>query len=337
MIALIIISYIVLACALVYLSILLSNYVDMLDKTTKLSGALLGGVLLAAVTSLPELFTTITAVVGVGEYGYVIGNIMGSNVFDIAILVLLFVIFIKNTTKERIAKSNLFQLFFLICMTGVIAFSIFMPESIKKYFYLGGWFNWLTILIVGFYVASLFIIDKTEEKSEIDEVIKLTKKQILIRFSIASVLLIATSIGVTFLSDMIVEEFKIDPTAAGATLLGIMTSLPEIISTFNLFYKKNVNAGTGNMIGSAVFNMMIIAIAEVISFNGSIYVPSGEVNKLVILGSICFVSCLIALVFKFLYSSKSKDNKSLKIVFTSGIVLFSLISFASYILYFTLD
>ena len=99
MIALIIISYIVLACALVYLSILLSNYVDMLDKTTKLSGALLGGVLLAAVTSLPELFTTITAVVGVGEYGYVIGNIMGSNVFDIAILVLLFVIFIKNTTK----------------------------------------------------------------------------------------------------------------------------------------------------------------------------------------------------------------------------------------------
>ena len=46
-------AFLVLAVAVVFLSIKLSKYVDMLDKTTKVSGAFIGGVLLAAVTSLP--------------------------------------------------------------------------------------------------------------------------------------------------------------------------------------------------------------------------------------------------------------------------------------------
>ena len=49
--------YILDLALMVYLSFTLGNIVDMLDKKTKISGAFIGGVLLAAVTSLPELFT----------------------------------------------------------------------------------------------------------------------------------------------------------------------------------------------------------------------------------------------------------------------------------------
>ena len=55
-------EYIVLAILVVFLSVRLSYYVDCLDKKTNLSGAFIGGVMLAAVTSLPELFTSLTAV-----------------------------------------------------------------------------------------------------------------------------------------------------------------------------------------------------------------------------------------------------------------------------------
>ena len=51
--------YVVLAGSIIFLSIKLGNYVDMLDKKTKISGAFIGGILLAAITSLPELFTSI--------------------------------------------------------------------------------------------------------------------------------------------------------------------------------------------------------------------------------------------------------------------------------------
>ena len=59
-------AFFVLAAAILFLSVKLSEYVDLLDKSTKVSGAFIGGVLLAAVTSLPELFTSISAVLFIG-------------------------------------------------------------------------------------------------------------------------------------------------------------------------------------------------------------------------------------------------------------------------------
>lgn len=73
--ALSIIIYLLVAVVVVYTSIKLSDYVDLLDKKTNLSGALLGGILLAAVTSLPEFFTSLTSTVFIGENALVIGNI----------------------------------------------------------------------------------------------------------------------------------------------------------------------------------------------------------------------------------------------------------------------
>ena len=51
----IIIGYLILAVIVMGFSIQLSNYVDIIDKRTSISGAFIGGVILAAITSLPEL------------------------------------------------------------------------------------------------------------------------------------------------------------------------------------------------------------------------------------------------------------------------------------------
>ena len=74
--------YVVLLVAVVYLSMKLGDFVDLLDKKTNISGAFIGGVMLAAVTSLPELFTSGSAVLLVGENDLVLGNIFGSNIFN---------------------------------------------------------------------------------------------------------------------------------------------------------------------------------------------------------------------------------------------------------------
>ena len=76
-------EYIVLAALVVFLSVRLSYYVDCLDKKTNLSGAFIGGVMLAAVTSLPELFTSLTAVLALDQPDLVQGNVLGSNIFNI--------------------------------------------------------------------------------------------------------------------------------------------------------------------------------------------------------------------------------------------------------------
>ena len=78
-------TYLVVSAIVVFLSIKLSDFVDQLDKRTTISGAFLGGILLAAVTSLPEMFTSITSTLLVRSNQYVVGNILGSNLFNMAL------------------------------------------------------------------------------------------------------------------------------------------------------------------------------------------------------------------------------------------------------------
>lgn len=72
------IIYLAIAAAVVLISVKLSEYVDLLDRTTDISGAFIGGVMLAAVTSLPELFTSIAATLFVNQPDLVIGNVLGA-------------------------------------------------------------------------------------------------------------------------------------------------------------------------------------------------------------------------------------------------------------------
>ena len=88
--------YVLLAAAVVFVSIKLADYVDLLDKKTKISGAVIGGIMLAAVTSLPELFTSITAVTIVRQPGLGIGNILGRNLFNVAARGLVLLLLIRS-------------------------------------------------------------------------------------------------------------------------------------------------------------------------------------------------------------------------------------------------
>ena len=86
------------------------------------------------------------------------------------------------------------------------------------------------------------------------------------RFVIAAGVLIGASIAITYVSDVVAESLELGKTFAGALLLGLTTSLPEVVSTVALCHKKNFNAAFGNIFGSNMFNFMILVVADVLSF-----------------------------------------------------------------------
>ena len=101
--------YLVVATAVVFLSIKLAKYVDLLDKKTKLSGAIIGGVFLAAVTSIPELFTSISSIFivpGAESSQMVIGNILGSDLFNSFVLALTFIFTYQHFRKTKVSKGQ---------------------------------------------------------------------------------------------------------------------------------------------------------------------------------------------------------------------------------------
>ena len=99
------VAYFLSAAIVVFFSIKASDYIDLLDRNTKLSGAFLGGIMLSAVTSLPELFTSISATVLLDRPGLCMGNILGSDLFNVAALSAVILLWFKGFSKGRVSKS----------------------------------------------------------------------------------------------------------------------------------------------------------------------------------------------------------------------------------------
>ena len=319
--------YAVLASLVVFLSIKLSDYVDLLDKKTKVSGALLGGILLAGVTSLPELFTSLTGTLIVGDNKLVLGNIMGSDFFDIVVFGVVYFLFFKKFTQGKVGKQHYLTCFFTALMLIVVTVAAFV---FNKNGWLLGWFNPMSILIIIIYVLSVIFTPKTEEKEEPKEEVtcKWSVKQIWILLAVFSLILIGASIGVTIVTEQIVNGFNIGHTFGGSLFLGVATSLPEVTATISLCKKKNFDAAYGDILGSCVFNIIILAFADAISFKaGPLYVINND-SFMLIIGTMI----TLALTFLSILFIRSKffknDGKSRIILYSIATLLI-----ASYLLY----
>ena len=210
----IIIGYLILAVIVMGFSIQLSNYVDIIDKRTSISGAFIGGVILAAITSLPELFTSISATALLGQPELVIGNILGSDIFNNAVLASLFLAFPKRFRRARIGASHNLSLvlvaaiyLYLIVVLGLgLEFTIF-NVSIHS----------IVLLAVYLYGVRTMSADDGVSNSDDSASSQLSIKQIILRFVLCSVGLVAASIALTYATDAIASRYQIGTTLAGGT------------------------------------------------------------------------------------------------------------------------
>ena len=311
--------YLVVAALVTFMSIKASEYVDMLDKTTSLSGAFLGGILLSAVTSLPELFTSISSTLMLDQPGLCIGNILGSNIFNYAMLS-----FFILTAVAKFAKCDLSKIHFIVAVSVVAMGGLILCN---KYGFLAfdiGNVSVTSVLIILLYVLTVWIVYKmggTSETEDDGEPVTLSRKQILTRFTIVSVGIVVFSVILTYITDELSVRLNLGKTVAGALFLGVATSLPETASTFTLFKIKNYDIAVGNIVGSCLFNFTILSVADFFYRGGGIYtIADPSTMNLIIFASVA--SVLAAVLMKF-------RNKATCVICPVGII-------ASYIAFLAL-
>ena len=295
----IIVKYLILAAIVMGFSILLSNYVDIIDKRTNISGAFIGGVVLAAITSLPELFTSVSATLLLGQPELVIGNILGSDIFNTAVLALLFLAFPKRFRRARIGSSHnlslilvaVIYIYLIVVLWLGIDFTIF-NVSIHS----------LILLAIYLFGVRTMSADDGVSNSDDGSSSQLSMKQVIFRFVLCSIGLVVASIALTYTTDAIASTYQIGTTLAGALLLGVATSLPELTSSINLAKLGNFNAMTGNILGSNLFNFAILTIADLTYAGGSLYVTSKQTWLLLLFG----LSSAIFIAMPILYKSKRR-------------------------------
>lgn len=317
--------YAVLAFTVIMFSIKAADYVELIDKKTNISGAFIGGVMLAAITSLPEFFTSISAVLMFNNSELVLGNILGSNVFNIFTLGIVTIFFMKGFMNSPIGNNHLKTCVFTLIINVIIFFPVVFGKDIDVFN-----ISVVSILITILYFLSLkFLandqIESEEEDKEDDS--KLTLKQIIIRFIIASIGLVIASILITYVTDIISVKLNLAASVTGALFLGIATSLPEVTSVIALAKKFQFNLVVGNIIGSNIFNLFIIAIADLLYIGNSLYFTNHSQTKILLLFTT--ISTIIS-SFILIFKNAKVKSKALYYVLNGGCVV-------SYLVYLILS
>ena len=131
----------------------------------------------------------------------------------------------------------------------------------------------LTIGIPSFIIIISYIIylKKAQEKDSKKEIIK-TKEHVLLKFLVVGILMVIVSIFLTLIVNLIADK---NPNVAssfiGAILLGITTSMPEVITFIALIKMKSFDLALSDIIGSNLFNLLILAIGDIFLKNKEIY------------------------------------------------------------------
>ena len=301
-------QYFLLAFVVIYATSKLSYFVDELDKKSNISGAVIGGVLLATITSMPEFITSITSTVVLAKPGLAFGNVLGSNIFNIVILAVADLFFIKHLFFNKV-KSGRKTNGLIIVMYIIFA----LPLLLNQFGWLdydtigisiGVTFNIISIAIIIIYFLSIKSMN-AEESTNDDGVSDVSYKKIAIMFVLWSLVVITSSYFVTIVTDNLATELNLSTSFAGAIFLGVATSLPELTAVITLMKLKNYEAALGNIVGSNVFNLTIISVVDVINYKDNLFdvlvtdhALRENISLLLILGLINSIILMIALLRK---------------------------------------
>ena len=297
------IFFLILAFLTIYTSIKLSYYGDVLSKQTKLGAAFIGGLLIASITSLPEFVTSISAVI-LDNASLSFGDIVGSNMFNIFVLSVYNIYFFKSDYLRNSSKKHLIECIILIIDYIFITIGTFNIVI-----------NYISIILIVMYILYMIFVFKNntndEPKSDVHE------DYVVIKFIITALIMIILSIFLTYQADKISKVYpNFSSNTVGAILLGITTSLPEVVTTYALIKLKNYDMAISNMLGSNIFNFLVLTFSDIFIKNDYIYSYSDEYNLFYLIGGLLVTSLL---------SIGIMNNKSNKIfnVFISILIILS--------------
>jgi cation:H+ antiporter len=251
----------------------LSKYGDRIANLTGLGKAWIGLIVMASVTSLPELITGISAVTLVNDPDLAAGDIFGSCIFNLFILSVLDA-FMKKPITSTVKSSHIIAGAISIILITIAAIGIILQEQIPAI----GWISAITPLIGLVYLISIILIHKFEQKnadSSSGEAINKEgshelRKAILL-YALNALIVIVAAIFLPYFGNKIAVQAGISSTFFGTFMVATSTSLPELVVCISALRMGSVDLAVGNLFGSNIFNIFILAVDDAFYTNGSIF------------------------------------------------------------------
>ncbi len=221
-------------------------------KAMHIPAVIIGLTLVSMGTSAPELAVSITAAIGKSN-DLSLGNVVGSNTFNTFLILGLSAMIVPLAINKGMKKYDIPIMLGIYVILLIFGFLI-SPGKLDLFESIG-----LLLMFVA-YMVLLFIRVKKEKPEEVEEE-QITKKKVIISI----VLTIVGLAAIIFGSDLVVDNasklatrFGMSEAMVGLTIVAIGTSLPELVTSVVAAVKKENDIAVGNVIGSNIFNALLI-------------------------------------------------------------------------------
>ena len=232
-------------------------------KRAKISNFIIGLTIVGIGTSAPELFVSIqSALTGHGDIA--MGNVVGSNITNLLLILGVTAVICPFAIEKQTHRSDIpFGIFAAVLLTMFVndSWNPGIDENILSR--LDG--GVLLIIFISYFIYTLFIKAKNpqEAKEEMDQdaTSSLEGKKPALLWVIAAVSLGALLCGGQLFLDSAINlarAWGMSEAVISITIVAVGTSLPELITSVLAAYKNNPQLALGNILGSNVFNILMI-------------------------------------------------------------------------------
>lgn len=229
----------------------------------KLTPLVIGMTVVSFGTSMPELLVSVNSAVA-GNPGIAIGNVVGSNIANIALVLGLAVILLPIVADKQTKKVD----YPMMLIASVLFYVAAFDNMVER------WEGIALFIILVVFITRMIRKSRKSEKKRIAEITDedVANTDGLLPVWKSLTYLSIGLVGLYFGADWFVsgavdiaKSFALDDAIIGVTVVALGTSAPELVASLIAAYRKQSDLSVGNLIGSNVFNILgVIGITAIV-------------------------------------------------------------------------
>ena len=282
------VQFLATALVIVLAGMRLARYGDILGEKSGLGRSWIGLVLVAATTSLPELFTGFGATALAALPNIAVGDVLGSCMFNLLILSLMDAVQ-PEPLSTRAHQGHALSIGFGLVLIGIAGLGLLGNSQVPAI----GWVGLYSPVLIVVYLVSMRVIftherqrraRETHEVAEELHYAAIPMRTAALHYAGAAVFVVGAALWLPRLGAELARQTGLGEAFVGSLFIAITTSLPEIVVSVAAVRIGAIDLGIANVLGSNLFNLLILGLDDVFYRQGPLLAAADSSHGVAILG-----------------------------------------------------
>lgn len=273
---------------------------DEIAERAHLSRLLVGMLLMAAATSLPEIVTDVAAALADAP-DLALGDLFGSSMANMAILAVVDLLH-RHRVWPAVEVGHARVASVAIALTALAVLGILTPTGLAV-----GWVGLDTLGVAAAYVAALAWMRRSPHgRFGRDELLPVPTgwtrpargelRPAVVRFAVAAGAILVAAPVLALSGQRIAGFTGLGQTFVGAALLAVTTSLPELVASVAAARIGSHDLAVGNLFGSNAFNMLALVLVDAAYLEGPVLAAADPSQAVAGTGAVLLMALAIAAI-----------------------------------------